>query len=94
MQTGSWRQGGNFVAALVGTTLALMLAAWGIVRTVRYLPRDAGGLHVRHGLSRLVRPGAGTMAAIVALGLGVTFVFATRTVQEHLSEQLLSETPA
>lgn len=94
LQTESWVQGSYFVGGVVGTTLVLMLAAWIIVRVVRLLPRDAGGLRVRHGLARLVRPGAGTMAAIVALGLGVTFVFATRTVQDRLGTQLLAEAPA
>lgn len=93
LQTESWQQGGYFVVGLVGATLALMLAAWLIVRAVRWLPRDAGGLRVRHGLARLARPGAGTLAAIVALGLGVTFVFATRVVEQRLGEQLSAEAP-
>lgn len=94
LQTESWRQGGYFVLGIVGATLALMGAAWLIVRAVGLLPRDAGGLRVRHGLARLARPGAGTVAAIVALGLGVTFVFATRVVEQRLGEQLRNETPA
>ena len=93
LQTGSWWQGAYFVGGLVATTLTLMLAAWAIVRLVRFLPRDVGSLHVRHGLGRLVRPGAGTMAAIVSLGLGVAFVFSARTAQDRLGSELLSETP-
>jgi putative ABC transport system permease protein len=33
------------------------------------------------------------VGAIVAMGLGVTFVFATRVVERHLSEQLSAELP-
>jgi putative ABC transport system permease protein len=42
----------------------------------------------------LARPGAATVGAIVAMGLGVTFVFATWLVERHLSDQLRSELPA
>jgi putative ABC transport system permease protein len=94
VQTESWQQGLYFVGGVVGTGLLLALVALGILRLVQYLPKDAGGLHLRHGLARLGRPGAGTMAAIISLGLGVAFVFAIWTVQDHLGEQLLAEAPA
>ena len=88
VQTESWLQGLYFVGGVVATGLLLMLVAVGILRLVQYLPKDAGGLHLRHGLARLGRPGAGTMAAIISLGLGVTFVFAIWTVQDHLGDLL------
>src|SRR3712207_6918543 len=42
----------------------------------------------------LARPGTATVGAIVAMGLGVTFVFATWLVERHLSDQLRAELPA
>lgn len=83
-----------FTGGLVAATLCLALAALGVSRIARLLPRDAGGLRLRHGLAHLARPGAATVGAIVALGLGVTFVFATRIVEQQLGEQLRSELPA
>lgn len=88
----SW-YGTLFVAGVVGATLFLALAAIAVSRIARLLPRDAGGVRLRHGLTHLARPGAATVGAIVALGLGVTFVFATRLVEGHLSSQLKSELP-
>src|SRR3712207_1610120 len=42
----------------------------------------------------LARPGTATVGAIVAMGLGVTFVFATWLVERHLTDQLRAELPA
>ncbi|HYO09842.1 MAG TPA: FtsX-like permease family protein [Tepidisphaeraceae bacterium] len=94
VQADSLRYGAIFAGGLAGATLLLALAAMALSRVARLLPRDAGGLRLRHGLAHLARPGAATIGAIVALGLGVTFVFATRVVQRHLSEQLTAELPA
>lgn len=89
MERASW-----FIAGLVAVTLVLWLAAAGVSRLARLLPRDAGGLHLRHGLTHLARPGAATLGAIVAIGLGVSFLFTTWLVQTRLSEQLYTELPA
>ncbi|HEX8322430.1 MAG TPA: FtsX-like permease family protein [Tepidisphaeraceae bacterium] len=83
-----------FTGGLIATTLCLALAALGVSRITRLLPRDSGGIRLRHGLAHLARPGAATVGAIVALGLGVTFVFATRIVERQLGDQLRSELPA
>ena len=72
----------------------LGLAAKGLSWLARTLPRDTGGLHWRHGLSHLARPGAATLGAMVALGLGVSFLFATHIVERRLGEQLHAELPA
>ena len=93
-QAESMRYGTFFAAGVAGTVLFLALAALGVSRLARLLPRDAGGVRLRHGLTHLSRPGAATVGAIVALGLGVTFVFATRLVERHLSDQLRAELPA
>jgi putative ABC transport system permease protein len=92
-QAGSLYHGSVFAAGLVVVVLLLALAAAGVSRLARLLPRDAGGVRLRHGLAHLARPGSATVGAIVALGMGVTFVFATRVVERHLSEQLRAELP-
>ncbi|HYE21564.1 MAG TPA: FtsX-like permease family protein [Tepidisphaeraceae bacterium] len=93
LQAESVKQGGVFVGGLVAVIAVLALAAAGVSRLARLLPRGLGGVRLRHGLSHLARPGAATAGAIVALGLGVTFVFATRLVERHLTEQLRAELP-
>jgi putative ABC transport system permease protein len=92
-QADSWEHGSIFTGGLVGAVIFLALAAAAVSRIARLLPRDAGGVRVRHGLAHLARPGAATAGAIVALGLGVTFVFATRLVERHLGDQLRGELP-
>jgi putative ABC transport system permease protein len=89
LEHGTWFTGGLIVAVLI-----LWLAAALVSRVARLLPRDAGGMRLRHGLAHLARPGAATVGAIVAIGLGVTFVFATWLVERHLTDQLASELPA
>ena len=93
-QSESIRYGSYFTGGLVAAVLLLALAAVTVSRLARLLPRDATGVRLRHGLSHLARPGAATVGAIVAIGLGVTFVFATWLVERHLSEQLRAELPA
>ena len=92
-QAESWEHGTWFAGGLVVSVLFLALAAVVVSRVARLLPRDTGGVRLRHGLTHLARPGAATVGAIVALGLGVTFVFATRVVERHLGEQLKAELP-
>jgi putative ABC transport system permease protein len=93
-QAESLEHGSIFAGGLVGAILILALAAYAVSRIAALLPRDAGGLRMRHGLSHLARPGAATVGAIVALGLGVTFVFATWLVERHLTGQLQAELPS
>ena len=89
LEHGTWFTGG-----LIAAVLILWVAALLVSRIARLLPRDAGGVRLRHGLAHLARPGAATVGAIVAIGLGVTFVFATWLVERHLTDQLASELPA
>ena len=93
-QAESIRYGTYFAGGLVGAVVLLALAAMAVSRAARLLPRDAGGVRLRHGLAHLARPGAATVGAIVAMGLGVTFVFATWLVERHLSDQLRAELPS
>lgn len=89
LEHGTW-----FTIGLVVAVVLLWLAASLVSRIARLLPRDAGGVRLRHGLAHLARPGAATVGAIVAIGLGVTFVFATWLVERHLTDQLAAELPA
>src|SRR6202035_2208669 len=96
LQSGSWLRGAQFTGGVVGVTLALTLAALAVVWGVRRLPRGFGGfsnMAIRHGLAALARPGAATMGAIVALGLGVLVVLAMSLVERRLSQELTSELP-
>jgi putative ABC transport system permease protein len=75
-------------------TAALAGAALGITRAVGRIPRGFAGLSLRHGLAALGRPGAGTMGAIVALGLGVLTVLGMSLVERRLSSEMSGELPA
>ena len=92
-QAEDFEHGSIFVAGLIGAILALAIVAVGVSKTVVLVPRRLVGLRLRHGLASLSRPGAATLGAVVALGLGVTFVFAVHLVRRHLSDELIAELP-
>ena len=92
-QAEDWEHGSIFIGGLIGAILALALAAVAVSRAVALIPRRLIGLRLRHGLASLSRPGAATVGAIVALGLGVTFVFAVHLVRRHLGDELIAELP-
>ncbi len=94
VQSGSAAHGALFALGLAAATGALALAARVAVRAVARLPRDLGSVALRHGLAALARPGAGTLGAVVALGLGVLTVLGMYLVQQRLSAQLDAELPA
>jgi putative ABC transport system permease protein len=95
LQSRSLAQGAMFTGGLVLVIGALAGVAVAITRLARVAPRGVGpvALRVRHGLAHLARPGAETMGSIVALGLGVTFVFATAVIERHLTDQLKDDLP-
>jgi putative ABC transport system permease protein len=66
---------------------------WLVVRLVGRTPRDLGTPTLRHGLAALARPGAGTLGAVVALGLGMLTVLGMYLVQDRLTAQLDAELP-
>ncbi len=74
--------GAGAAAALLG--LASLALVWGAGR----LPRRRGRMWLRHGLAALGRPGAGTVGAVVALGMGVLLLLAVAQVQRTLSGEL------
>jgi len=94
LQSGSIGRGVLFGIGLIVATAILALGAWAVVRFVGRVPRDFGGVALRHGLAALARPGSGTLGAVVALGLGVLTVLGMYLIQKSLSAQLEADLPA
>jgi putative ABC transport system permease protein len=92
-QAGTPRLAAQFTAGLAATAIALAAAAWALTRLARRLPRGGGRVWLRHGLASLGRPGAATLSAIVAIGLGLLVVFATQQVQSQLRARMEAEIP-
>jgi putative ABC transport system permease protein len=57
-------------------------------------PRAMVRLSLRQGIAALARPGAETVGAIVALGLGVVVILAMSLVERRLTRQFTRELPA
>ena len=93
LQAGSVARGVEFTAGLLAAAALLSAGAWAVVRATAAAPRDFGSVALRHGLAALARPGAGTLGAVVALGLGVLTVVGMALVQQRLSAQLDAELP-
>jgi putative ABC transport system permease protein len=93
LQSGSLVRGVLFTVGLIAATAVLALGGWIVVRLVGRVPREFGGIALRHGLAALARPGSGTLGAVVALGLGVLTVLGMYVIQDHLSAQLEAELP-
>jgi putative ABC transport system permease protein len=94
VQSGRAILGAGFAAGIVVAAAALALAAAGLSRAVGRVPRSFSRVWVRHGLSAVARPGAGTIGAVVALGLGVLVVLGLWLVQRGLSERLRADLPS
>lgn len=86
-QAGSLKIGGIFLAALAGMTLVLNVAAVVLMRMVRGF-RRVPSFSVRQGINSLYRPGNQTRIILMAVGLGVFFVVAVRSLQLNLREEL------
>jgi len=93
LQAGSALHGLQFTAALAVTAAVLAGAALALTRAAARLPRAGGGLGWRFALAALARPGAGTVGAVVALGLGVLVVVAMALVERQLGAELSAEVP-
>ncbi len=96
----AWVQAGDlaYAAAFSGGLAALAAALAGaaalVVRLARRVDRRRLSPHLVHGISALGRPAAGTVGAIVALGLGVLVVVAMFLVQDRLDRELAGALPA
>ncbi len=95
LQSRSMDLGSRFTGGVILVTAALsgaaLLASW----LVRRLPRESlpGRVWMRHGVAAIARPGASTVSAIVALGLGVLVVLGMSLVERRLSTQLATAIP-
>ncbi len=82
-QAGGWRLGLTLLAGIALAGLLLWLAAGGLVRLLRHLPRQ-GQAAWRFGLANLVRrPGAAT-AQVMAFGLGLMVLLLLSVVRGDL----------
>lgn len=95
-QSGSWELALRFTGGLVLVTAGLAGVARLLVALVGRMrgTGSSGQFALRHGLAALGRPGAGTLGAVVALGLGVLVVLSVAVVERQLSDQLTSNLPA
>lgn len=95
LQSRSLDLGSRFTGGIILVTAALSGAALLISWMVRRLPRESlpGRIWMRHGLAAIARPGASTVSAIVALGLGVLVVLGMSLVERRLSHQLATAIP-
>ncbi len=93
LQSGSAIRGAQFALGLVVATLLLAAGVRLVIYLVGRTRRDLGSVSLRHGLAALARPGAGTLGAVVALGLGVLTVLGMYLVQDRLTAQLDAELP-
>lgn len=92
-QSGSLLRGGAFTLGISAVFGVLAGAALLLMRAVRAWPKDRAPVWTRHGLASIARPGAATIGAVVALGIGVTVVLAMYLVEGRLSAQLGTEVP-
>ncbi len=92
-QTGDATLAATFTGALMVSVAALAVAARAVVAGLTRLPLDRLPLVLRHGLAGLARPGADTVASVVALGLGVLVVLTMSLVERRLTAQLDAELP-
>jgi putative ABC transport system permease protein len=85
-QAGSLQIGAIFLGALAAMTLVLNLMAAALMKFVRGF-RRLPSFSVRQGVGSLYRPGNQTKTILMAVGLGVFFVVAVRSLQLNLREE-------
>lgn len=94
VQSGLPRVAALFTLGLAASALVLALAARGLLWLVTHVPRERLPFALRHGLAALVRPGAGAVSSILALGLGTLVVLHLALVQRDFSRQLAADLPS
>lgn len=82
-----WRISALFVAGAAATLAAFRLAAEGVMRLARRLPRPRT-FKLRLAVTNLHRPGAPTGSVVVSLGLGLTVLVTVALIEGNLSDQL------
>ena len=95
----AWIQGGRadhagwFTGGFAALALVLFLGARALVWMAGAIPRGKLGPAVAHGVAALARPGAGTIGAIVSLGLGTLVVTGMALIETRLRSELLGALP-
>ena len=84
----------GFTGGLAAVGLVLWLGARGLLLAIGRVPRLHLSPSLTHGLAALVRPGAGTIGAVVALGLGTLVVTTLSLVETELSQRLDEALPS
>ncbi|MDG2149325.1 MAG: ABC transporter permease [Planctomycetota bacterium] len=93
LQSDDLERAAVFSVGMALTVGLLMWAARGLMRVSGRLPRERLHPVFKHGLAALSRPGAGTVGAVVALGLGVLVVLAMVLVEGRMDAELRSALP-
>ena len=93
VQSRSLRISLGFVAGMTVAAGALAGSARLLTRLVAKLAQERVRVVFRHGLAALARPGAGTLPAVTALGLGVLAVVAIVLVDGGLIARLHADLP-
>ncbi len=88
IQAASMTLGLQFALAVAAAAAILGLVALLVVRGIGRLPRRWGRTWMRNGLAALARPGAATLGAVTALGLGVLLLVGIRLVERTLVAEL------
>lgn len=98
VQAPDLRIAGGFTAGIAIASAALYLCARSLSWLAGRIPRTRLNPYVRNGVAALARPGAGTLGALVALGLGILVVMTVFLVERGLSgalrEALPGDTPS
>jgi hypothetical protein len=93
VQSRSIRIAAGFTAGMIAAAAILAGAARLLTRVVARVARERVRVAFRHGLSALARPGAGTLPAVTALGLGVMVVVAIALVHLGVMSKLRADLP-
>jgi putative ABC transport system permease protein len=93
VQSGSAKIAAGFAGGMIAAAGVLAGAARLLTIAVARIARERVRVAFRHGLSALARPGAGTLTAVTALGLGVLVVVAIALVDRGLTSRLRADLP-
>lgn len=95
IQSGSARLGAEFAGGLAAAVAVLAASARAVALAAGRVPERlvAGRVALRHGLGALGRPAAGTLGAVVGLGLGVVLVTTLSLVERALHRELGGDLP-
>ena len=93
LQAGSLWLALRFLGAVAAAVGALILAALMLRSLARFLAPGCRSFWLRYGVAALARPESGTLAASVALGMGLMVLLVMFVVQGHLHDELAAGLP-